>query len=143
MMNTKNKNLITAFIESIWNRSELDQIGHYLHPDFTDHSLPATLPKNSEGLKIWIRNTGLSFEHRTIIDEMVCEDDKVIIKIRMLLKHVGSWREIEPTGKDVVAVGYRFMKIRDQKIVEHWGLVDGNAIEEQLKVHSNGCKIQV
>jgi predicted SnoaL-like aldol condensation-catalyzing enzyme len=142
-MNPDNKRIITNFIEEIWNQNRFNKIDDYFHPDFTDHSLPPNLSPDKEGLKKWIMATGVSFEHKTIIDEMVCEADKVMIKIKMRLKHIGVWRNIKPTEKEVYTTGYRFYKLADNKILAHWALIDGNAIENQLKETNVGCKVQV
>jgi predicted ester cyclase len=65
-----------------------------------------------------------------------------MIKFSMELEHTGAWREIEPTGAIVYAVGYRCFEIEAGKIRAHWALLDGNAIENQLRQTTHGCKIQ-
>ncbi len=107
-MSTKNKQIVTSFIDEIWNQAQLTKIGNYIPPDFADYSLPAALPANKEGLKLWITGTGKAFEHKTIIEEMVCEGNRVMLKIKMLMKHIGKWRAIEPTGTEIYAIGYSF-----------------------------------
>jgi predicted SnoaL-like aldol condensation-catalyzing enzyme len=141
-MNTNNKQIVTNFIEGIWNQSQFDKLDSYIHPGFSDYSLPPVLPPNKEGLKLWILGTSKAFEHTTTIAEMVSEEDNVMIKIIMRLKHIGAWRNIEPAGAEVFAVGYRHLKLADNKIIAHWALIDGNAIENQLKETNHGCKIQ-
>lgn len=141
-MKTNNTLLVTNFIEEIWNQQQLDKLSVYLSSDFKDNSLPPSLPANVEGLKLWIAGTNVSFEHHTFIEESVCEDQKVMLKIRMRLKHIGAWRGIEATGAEIFTVGYRLFKLSDGKISEHWGLLDGNSIENQLRETSHGCKIQ-
>lgn len=37
---------------------------------------------------------------------------------------------------------YRYYRLQDNKIIEHWALIDGNAIENQLKDAAKGCNIQ-
>jgi predicted SnoaL-like aldol condensation-catalyzing enzyme len=142
-MNSANKSVILNFIEDIWNQNQFEKIDSYVAADFIDHSLPTDLPSDKEGMKLWIIATGKSFHHRTAIEDMVCEDDKVMLKIKMNLKHVGVWRAFEPTHLEISTVGYRYYKLKDQKIIEHWGLIDGNAIESQLKEVQHGCKIQI
>src|ERR1700710_1259299 len=137
-----NKNLVVNFIDTIWNQGQFDEINNFIHPAFVDHSLPPAFPSNVEGLKLWITTTGKSFQHKSLIEEQVTEGNKSMIKFRMHLKHIGAWREIEPTGAEISAVGYRFFRIDDGKIIEHWALVDGNSIENQLKASAHGCKIQ-
>jgi len=140
-MQKENALLISAFIEEIWNKRNFGQLEAFLHTGFKDHSLPPSLPAGKDGLVKWITATGDSFEHRTFIEEHVSESDKCMVKLRMQLKHIGAWRGIAPTGLDITAVGYRFFKIRSGRIIEHWGLIDGQAIENQLKNASHGCKI--
>jgi predicted SnoaL-like aldol condensation-catalyzing enzyme len=141
-MNAKNKLIVTSFVEEIWNKNLFHKLDTYIHPAFIDHSLPSVFPANKEGLKRWIIGTGQSFEHKTIIEEIVCEKSKVIIKIKMLLKHIGKWRNIEPTGAEISTVGYRYLKLSGNTIIEHWALIDGNTIENQLKEVGHGCKAQ-
>lgn len=141
-MNPNNKQTVIRFIEEIWNQNRLDEIDKFVHSQFIDYSLPPSLPSDKDGLKAWITGTGNSFDHKTIIEELVSENDKVMVKIKMELKHIGTWRGIKPTGKNIFTRGYRYFKFADHKIIEHWALVDGTAIENQLTEDSHGCKIQ-
>lgn len=141
-MNSENKSIVTNFIEEIWDNNQLEKIDNYLSANFIDHSLPPTLPVNKDGMKLWILGMGKSFKHKTIIDDIVCEDNKVMLKIKMQMKHIGVWRGIEPTHFKISTIGYRYYKLADGKITEHWALIDGNSIENQLKEASKGCKIQ-
>ena len=134
--------LIAGFIEDIWNQRRFELLDRYLHPTFVDHSIPPSLSPDAQGLEKWVRLTCQSFEHRTIIDEQVTEPGKSIIKIRMLLRHIGEWRGIAPTKLEIAAVGYRCFRIADGRIIEHWALIDGNAIENQLRETTHGCKVQ-
>lgn len=138
----ENKTIVTNFVEKIWNQNQLEEIDNYVSADFIDNSLPPALPADKEGMKLWIIGTGKSFEHKTIIDDIVCEEDKVMLKMRMQLKHIGVWRGIEPTHFEISTVGYRYYKLKDGKIAEHWALLDGNAIENQLQEAKHVCKIQ-
>lgn len=138
----KNSILVQRFIEQIWNNQSFEMLDSFLHPNFKDHSLLPTLTPDQEGTKKWIVNTGLSFKHHTIIDEQVTEGNLSMIKITMKLKHIGVWRGIEPTGIELSTTGFRHFKIQDEKIVEHWALIDGQTIENQLKDASHGCAIK-
>lgn len=135
-----NAQLVANFIEQVWNQRDFSELTTFLHPDFIDHGLPHPLPANAEGTKRWIELTGMSFEHKTVIDSQVTEGDKSLIKIRMLLRHIGAWRDIAPTGLEVKAVGYRQFRLQDSRIIEHWALIDGQAIENQLRDAAQGCK---
>lgn len=141
-MNTfeTNRDLIIHFMESIWNKNLFEEIDQFLHQNFVDHSLPPNLPADKEGLKSWIMGTGMAFEHRSVIEDQVTEGNKSIIKIRMFLKHIGPWRGIPPTGTEITTVGFRSFHIENGKIIEHWALVDGNSIENQLRESGKAVK---
>ena len=137
----KNSILVQNFIEQIWNQQAFDMLDHFLHPDFKDHSLLPTISPDKEGVVKWITATGISFTHNTTIENQVTEGDQSMIRIKMKLKHIGVWRGIEPTSVEMEAIGYRYFKIKDDRIIEHWGLIDGQFIENQLKESSHGCKV--
>jgi len=140
-MESTNKTIVSNFISEIWNNNQLEKIDTYLHPNFKDHSLPTFLAPDKEGTKSWILATSSSFEHQTGIEEIVAEDDKVMVKIKMRLKHTGVWRGIEPTQLKISTPGYRYFKLSEGKIIEHWALVDGTVIENKLQQKNHGCKI--
>ena len=136
-----NSSLVKEFINKIWNNQNFDTLPDFLHPDFIDHSLPDGFSANAEGTKKWIIGTSASFEHETIVEDQVTEGNKSIVRVRLMLKHIGRWRNIEPTGIDLSTVGYRYFRLRDGKIIEHRALIDGQHIENRLTGASHGCKI--
>lgn len=137
----KNSSIVQQFITEIWNQQAFEKTSQFLHEEFKDHSLPPVLPTNVEGTKAWIINTGQSFQHFTRIEDQVCEGDKCMIKITMQLKHIGTWRDLEATGLEFEAAGYRYFRLKDGKIAEHWALIDGQAIENQILNAAHGCKL--
>ncbi len=132
-MITKNKQLVADFIETIWNQKQYEELCRFLHSNFEDHSLPPSMPSGADGLKLWINGLGNSFEHTTRIDEVIAEDDKVAIRVTMMLKHTGAWRGIAATGRTFGTGGFRIFRIKDGKIIEHRGLVDPTTIENAIK----------
>lgn len=139
----ENSILVQKFIEQIWNYQEFETLDSFLHPAFKDHSLLPMLSPDKEGTIKWIINTGISFEHHTTIEDQVTDVNQSMVRIKMKLKHIGPWRGIEPTGIEFYTIGYRHFKIKDERIIEHWALIDGQAIENQLKEAAEGCKIRL
>lgn len=139
----ENSKLVKEFIEQIWNNRNFEIIDRFLHPEFKDHSLPPKFGNDKAGTIKWIIQTGNSFIHKTTIEDQVTEGAKSIIKISMDLKHIGKWREIEGTGTDIRTTGYRSFRFSDGNIIEHWGLIDGQSIENQIKLSKKGCKTAV
>lgn len=131
------KSLIDNYIHTIWNNGDTSRLDEFLHPDFIDHGLPASLPADANGLAQWVALTHSSFIPETIIEEQVAEGQLCIIKITLRMKHIGLWRGILPTGETVTVNGYRTFRFQDDRIIEHWALIDGAALEQALqgKVH--------
>lgn len=125
--------LITSFINDIWNEQKFDMLDTYVHQDFVDKSLPPTFPTNQAGTKIWIEATSKAFEHNTVIDELLIQDNKAIAKITMNLHHIGDFKGIVATGKKVSIQGYRYFELQDDKIISHEALLDGVKLETFLK----------
>ncbi len=128
-----NSTLVQNFVEEIWNKQTFEKMHEYLHRDYQDYSLSKSFPTGNEGTKQWILETSKSFEHRSMIEGQVTENDQCIIRIRMELKHTGTWRGIQPTGKEIYTTGFRQFRIQEGKIIAHWALIDGATIEKQLK----------
>lgn len=126
------KDFIAHYIATIWNLGDTSRLEQFLHPGYTDHSLPPGLPPDSTGLKQWIALTHGSFQPETIINEQVAEPGKSIIRITMHMKHTGLWRGIAPTGQTVSIPGYRCFRLQDNRIIEHRALIDGNTLEKKL-----------
>jgi predicted SnoaL-like aldol condensation-catalyzing enzyme len=133
MQTDQTKEIVKGFIENIWNRQQLDKLSTYLHPDYQDHSLPAVMGSGQIGLAQWITATSNSFQHQTIIEHQVAEDDKCVVKIRMEMIHTGIWRGIEPTGLTVNTQGFRLFRVSEGKIIEHWAEINGTSLESKLR----------
>lgn len=131
-MISTNKQVVTDFMDVIWNNKQYDELCRFLHTNFEDHSLPTSLPPGTEGLKVWLTALSKSFEHSSRIDDVIADGDKVAIRMTMLLKHTGQWRGIAATGKEFGTNGFRFFRLKDGKIIEHWGLLDATAIDNNV-----------
>lgn len=129
--------IVSQFIDHVWNNAGAAD----LHPAFVDYSLPPGFPCNAEGLRQWVALTSASFEHHTLIEDQVTEGDKSVLRITMRLRHIGTWRDIPPTGKEVQTRGYRMFRVANGKIIGHWALIDGNALENQLRDAMHGCAL--
>jgi predicted ester cyclase len=72
--------------------------------------------------------------YELIADEITCEDNRLVLYGRFKGTHLGELNGIPPTSKTVelpVAVGY---KIENNKIVDHWLVINQMALMEQLGV---------
>lgn len=136
------KAVIKEFIETVWNGKQMDKLENFLTEDYFDHSVPIGFENSREGTRKWIEGTSASFEHQTLVDDIIGEQDKVCVRITMMLKHIGTWRGHLPTAKHIKTNGYRFFRLENGKIAEHWALIDGNQIEETIAGVAHGCLVK-
>ena len=134
MSSQETKALVRRFIEEVWNNGRLELVDELVSADYLDHSMP--LP-GREGLKQWISGTSAAFDHQSIIEDQISEDDRSVLRITFKVTQKGEWRGIAPGGQQAQTVAYRTYRVAGGKIVEHWGFVDGNKLESELRAATN------
>jgi len=124
------REIVQRFIEEVWNKGNLAIIDELVDPGYIDHSMPLPGP---DGLKKWIQATSAAFDHHTSIEDQATEEGLAALRISFRGTHRGEWRGITSQGKPVQTTGFRFYRVANGKIVEHWGYMDGVSMEQQLK----------
>ena len=135
--------LAVNFLEDFWNGRQFRTAGDYFHANYHDHTVPLGFPTGAAGTIQWIEKLGESFIHRTEIEEVIAEVDKVMLRVRLHLKHTGPWRGIEPTGAEVSTTGFRVFRVEAGRRIEHRALIDGESLEKQLKGLIKACALPV
>ena len=102
-----NKGLVRRFYKEVyvdWNMALADQV---LSPRFISHDWARGGPTGSRAFP------GLLFSHRSgrtgwsryEVDDLIAEDDKVVVRWRLLGTHKGNFQGIAPTGRAIVLKG--------------------------------------
>ncbi len=68
------------------------------------------------------------------IEELVAEGDTVAGRLTMSGTHQGPLMGIPPTGRSVRQDHMHFVRFRDGKAIEHWGVRDELGMMQQLGV---------
>ena len=71
---------------------------------------------------------------RHILDEVIAEGDRVVTRGIFTGTHQGELMGIAPTGKQVTFSVIHIDRLKDGKIIEHWGQGDVRALMQQLVV---------
>ena len=92
-------------------------------------------PVGFEGVKrtmFWLAT--VFADQRWEIHEVIGEGDTVVVHCTHHGRHVGDLMGLPPTGREV-AYGYvHFLRFRNGRAVEHWGLRDDLTLMRQLGV---------
>ncbi|GIO68179.1 ester cyclase [Paenibacillus cookii] len=73
----KNAALVSEFIESFWNRSDMESVDRFLSDDYRELSY-----QSREGLKQFaMKILGAFPDKRYMVEEMVAQGDKVLVRM--------------------------------------------------------------
>lgn len=64
---------------------------------------------------------------------VLAEDDKVVTRGTFTGTHRGEYLDIPPTGKQVTISVVHIDRLRDGKVIEHWGLSDALSMMQQFR----------
>jgi steroid delta-isomerase-like uncharacterized protein len=101
----------------------------------------ATIDKyvSDESLKRHIAEAEAGFPgYKLTLEDMIAEDDKVVIRTRLVARHEGDFMGLPATHKQVDVPGVVIYRIENGKIAEHWLFLDNMAMMQQLGVTQEG-----
>jgi steroid delta-isomerase-like uncharacterized protein len=131
----QNKALIRRFVDEIFNQGRIEAIDELVAPDAVDHAALPGMPPGREGIKrraAMIRSAFPDFQ--IIVEDQVAEGDRVAGRYTMRGTHQGDLMGIPPTGKPVSIIAMDVIRVRDGRLVEHWGQIDMLGMMQQLGV---------
>src|SRR4030067_1408920 len=130
----KNISLVKRLFEEVWNKGNLSLVDEILAQDFVDYNRPPGAPDGREGYRagvIMIRTAFPDFNFS--LDQILAEDDHVAIRRTGLGTHKGDFLGISPTGKQVSLGSMTFIRIKNGRIAERWGISDIPRVIQQLQ----------
>ncbi len=131
----KNKQALYRFQREVFNGHDWSKetLSRHLTSDFIDHAaMPGDLP-GFDGVQSRFSAWASAFENAMEEDvEVVAQGDIVAVLYDLHAKHTGEYVGVPPTNRDVVIPGIEFVRFRDGKICEHWGIYDFLSTAEEI-----------
>ena len=132
MSTEENKNLVRRYQEA-YNTGKLDELDGILAPNLVSHNHLPGVPTGLAGAKMVHQGLLTSFpDSKTTIEDLVAEGDRVMVRGTTTGTHKGPFGGAPPTGKSFKVTTMSVFRIANGKIVEHWGVVDGTGVMQQL-----------
>jgi steroid delta-isomerase-like uncharacterized protein len=120
-----NKDVYRRMVEEVVNTGNLDLVDELFDPAYVDHSAPPGAPGGLEGVKAVFGMFRAGFpDVRFSVDDMVAQGDVVATLVHGEGTHNGTFMGIPPSGKHAKWRSVGFFRVKDGKIVEHWGIPD-------------------
>jgi len=131
----ENKAQFRRTYEEVLNRGDLSGVDELIAPEFLNHEAPPGRdrgPESMRGLANMLRTAfpDLHFE----IEELVAEGDIVAGRLTMSGTHDGPLMGMPPTGRAVRQDHMHFVRYREGKAVEHWGVRDELGMMQQMGI---------
>ena len=130
-MKANGHRLINEFISN----AKMDVADELFSPNFVNHSPEQGVTADLEGLKQYISMMHAAFsDFSATIEDMIAENDKVVVRMRVRGVHTGNFMGIEPTKKEIDTTTISIVRIDNGKIVERWNVTDRLEIARQLGI---------
>ncbi len=134
-MSEENKAFIRRVVDA-FNQSDFAAVDKYFAPNYVDHERARMgLPPGPAGVKqAWGMFRAAFPNLQGIIEDMIAEGDKVVVRGTFRGTHQGELMGIPPTGKPITVSLIDINRIEGGKLVERWAETDMLGMMQQLGV---------
>nr|MDZ8003355.1 ester cyclase [Nostoc sp. DedSLP05]MDZ8100869.1 ester cyclase [Nostoc sp. DedSLP01] len=116
-----------------YDQGNLEQAKELFAPNIVIDSLGPVIHGRDEFFEYMkiIRSTFPDSYHT--FEDVIAEDDKVVTRGTFTGIHRREYLGIPPTGKQVTISVVHIDRLRDGKVIEHWGLSDALSMMQQFR----------
>jgi len=126
----QNKNILRRMIDEGFNQGQVDVLDSLLAPDLVEHQFGLQSTVEGQKKDIQFLHTAFPDFHLTI-EEIIADGDKVWARMIAQGTNLGGFMG-PPNGKPFKITVFDVCRIKDGKIIEHWGSPDRFALLAQL-----------
>lgn len=131
-----NKDVVRRIVEEYFNnRAKLDNVDQYIDPNIQDHGIPQGMPNALDGFRNWVQMHLRAFPDGRFNDiQVIGENDMICVLSTFTGTQKGEFCGIAPTNKRVRVYCVDLSRVRNGKVVEHWGGMDAMSLMTQIGV---------
>jgi steroid delta-isomerase-like uncharacterized protein len=129
----ENKEIVRRFWD-VWEEGNIGLVDELVGPDYVNHSpgMP-NQPEGPEGIKVVVNMfRGGMPDLRVVIEDVIAEGDKVVMRYRIEGTHEGELFGVPPTGRRVSIESITVERVSGGKIREHWRVTETLDMMRQL-----------
>lgn len=133
----QNKEAVRRAIDMTFNKGMLGaEVNEFIADDYVEYLVgPLREVTDRAGYLALIKELRDAFPDLDFrIEEIIAEKDVVASRNVWTGTHTGPFRGMPPTGKKVTVTAMGFSRLKDGKLVEHWGEVDFLGMLQQIGV---------
>ena len=138
----ENKAQFRRMYEEGLNRGNLAVADEVIDRDCLDHEAHPGGDRGPESMRALITMLRTAFpDLHFAIEHLVAEGDTVAGRVTLSGTHEGPLMGMPPTGRSVRQASMHFVRFRDGKAIEHWGVRDDLSMMRQLGVIPSPAEI--
>jgi predicted ester cyclase len=131
----RNKEIVQK-VEAAWDSGKLDGIEKYFTDEFLAHNSPPGLPPTFETFKmVHQMSMGAMPDRKVEVLDTIAEGDKVVVRCLMSGTNNGTgfpWFGAAVNNGKVAIEWISVYRLENNKIAEHWGVIDGITLLAQI-----------
>jgi steroid delta-isomerase-like uncharacterized protein len=124
-MAAANKELVLRFYKEVygdWNMTLVDAV---VSPQFVSHDWPKGGPTGPQAFRDYYSALRSAVpDARYVVDDVIAEGDRVVVRWRMLGTHERAFGDIPPTGRAITLKGVAVYRLEGGQLVERWVVSD-------------------
>jgi predicted ester cyclase len=130
-----NKAIVRRVFEEIYNQGLYEVADQLIAPDYLSHHGGESEIVGAEGVKQSAQAQRATFPDLcSIIDDLIAEGDKVVVRGRDRVTHVNEFMGYPPTGRTFEITWMQIVRVEGGKLAESWWEMD----MEQFRNHLSG-----
>lgn len=133
MSKTDPKLQLEAFMQAVFNRGDVAAADTFVDAAFVDHAPWPGHPGTLAGFKAGLTEVRTAFPDLKVeVARMVLEDDVLVGHLTISGTQLGPYMGAPASGKTFRIEAVDIIRLRDGKMVEHWGVMDVAGMSAQL-----------
>lgn len=132
-MKKNNQERLEDFFQNVVNRGDIEATDRYIDSSLVDHAPWPGHPATRAGFKTGLGEMRSSFPDLNVaVERMIVQDDLVVAHQMMSGTHLGEFMGTPASGKTFNIEAIDIVRMKDGRIVEHWGVLDTGGMADQL-----------
>ena len=124
MTTETNRILARRVFEEVLNDRNLDLLDELAAPDYVEHSPLPGQGSGIDGLRDRYALLFDAFEFQFTVEDVIAEGDKVVLRWTQTGTHIGPLFGMPATGRSSRTTGIEIWRVENDKLAEHWDVVD-------------------
>ena len=128
---SENEQAVRRYWDEFWTKGNLDAAADFYAPTYRENGEELTPQEFGAGAKLWLDK----FEGMSVTVEKLwaCGDGVVASRVRYRGKHVGDFKSVPATGKEIEITGNDIFEFDENgKVVDHWHEADHLLLYQQV-----------